>query len=354
MQAEDRRLLQRSKPRAGGKVGLARKVAFLRQPESYPEGPSAIEVIETHMSWVFLTDRFVYKLKKPVRHAFLDFSSLAARRHDCEEELRLNRRLAPDVYLGIVALRRDAAGAMRFGDDGEVIEWLVRMRRLPAERMLDNLLLNQAVTEADIAKLARLLARFYRAAEPAGLEPAQYRRRFIEDVEANFEALATPAFRLPRQTVERVGTAQLGFLEQAAGEIEARVGTGRVIEAHGDLRPEHICLLDPPKIIDCLEFNRDFRLLDAADELAFLAMECDRLDAPFVGRVLFATYAAETGDRPPQRLIDFYKSYRAGLRAKLAIWHIREPGMRGARAWRELARQYLRLADDYLRRSGLQ
>ena len=141
-------------------LDLAAKVALLRQPQTYPEAPSRIDTVETHMSWVFLTERHAYKLKKPVRYAFLDFSTRAARRRNCAEELRLNQALAPGVYLGVVPLVRDESGNARLEAEGRVLEWLVKMRRLPADRMLDRLIRQRAARESEIEELARRLADF--------------------------------------------------------------------------------------------------------------------------------------------------------------------------------------------------
>jgi aminoglycoside phosphotransferase family enzyme len=320
------------------------KVAALNESETYPEHPTRIAAIETHMSWVFLTGRHAYKLKKPVRYEFLDFSTIEARRYDCEEELRLNRRLAPDVYLEIVPLTAD--GAMRIGGTGEIVDWLVKMRRLPAGGTLQDAIRNGTWTDNDIRRVAGLLGHFYNNAARVEIGFAEYRERFHRDIRANLAELANPAHRLPAGQVQRVHAAQLDFLERRKDLFDARVRERRIVEAHGDLRPEHVYLGPEPLITDCLEFNLQFRTLDPADELAFLAMECDRLGAPAIGPLLFGAYRDITGDRPPDALVRFYKGVRACLRAKLALWHLREPVVREPQKWPALAADYLRLADD--------
>ncbi len=147
--------------------------------------------------------------------------------------------------------------------------------------------------------------------------------------------------------VADVCKAQLRLLEERPALLEERVDQGRVIEAHGDLRPEHICLCSPPVIIDCLEFNRAFRILDPVEELCFLAMECELLGAPFIGQRAFEVYRGITGDDPSPALIAFYKCYRACLRAKLAVWHIADPETNHPTKWTARANDYLRLADGY-------
>ncbi len=328
-------------------VPLAAKVAFLKRPDSYPEQPDSVEAIETHMSWVFLTEHHAYKLKKPVRYDFLDFSTLEARQHDCQEEVRLNRRLAPDVYLGTVPMMRHPGGSLSLIGTGAIEDWLVKMRRLPRDRMLDQAIRDGRVEDADLEQVATILAEFYRASAPIKLSAPTYRDRFRSDVRANFEALSDPRFGLNARLVEGVCTAQLRLVDQRPGLLDERVAQGRVIEAHGDLRPEHICLCASPVIIDCLEFNREFRILDSVDELSFLAMECELLGAAFVGQRAFEVYREVTGDDPSPALIAFYKCYRASLRAKLAVWHIVDPETNHPTKWTARANDYLSLADGY-------
>lgn len=327
------------------------KVEALKRPDAYPERAARIEAIETHMSWVFLTDSCAYKLKKPVRYEFLDFSTLAARRHDCDEELRLNHRLAPDVYLGVVPLRQGADGRLHIGGTGEIVDWLVKMRRLPADRTLQEAIRTGSWTESDVRRVGSLLSTFYKNAQRVDLGFAEYRDRFRRDVCANRVELGKPAHGLPADQLRRVHEAQLDFLNRRSDLFDARIRDHRIVEAHGDLRPEHVYLGLEPVITDCLEFSLQFRTLDPADELAFLSMECDRLGAPSIGPLLFDTYREITGDRPPEALIQYYKGVRAGLRAKLALWHLREPVVRDPQKWRDLAALYLRLAESCVRRT---
>ncbi len=152
---------------------LAGKVAFLARPQSYAEPTQRVDTIETHMSWVFLTDRHAWKLKKPVRQSYLDFSTEAARRHYCAEEVRLNRRLTDDVYLETVPLTVDADGKLRLGPRGGVVDWLVKMRRLPAERMLDRMIRSGSVQVDDVRRIVGTLCRFYRDCRAVRHGPAR-------------------------------------------------------------------------------------------------------------------------------------------------------------------------------------
>ena len=325
------------------KTELAAKVAFLSRVQSYPAGTHEVARIETHLSWVFLTDAHAYKLKKPVRTAYVDLRSLAARAHNSTEEVRLNRRLSSNVYLGVIPLIKDAGGNLAMADSGEVVDWIVEMRRLPSDRMLDNLIRSGKVSPNDIAALTRRLCDFYRRSAPAAIPPNRYRQDFVDSIAACRRELCRPAYSLSAEQVKHVCARQLAFLSRTA-LFDARVHEGRIVEGHGDLRPEHICLEAEPQIIDCLEFSRRLRTLDAADELGYLALECERLGAPDIGSQILDAARDANGDAMPGVLVDFYQSYRACVRAMLAILHLREASVQDPAKWTARAVQYLELA----------
>ena len=329
---------------------LADKVAHLSRAASYGGWASAVEIIETHMSYVFLVDHFVYKLKKPVRYPFLDFSTLEARRFNCEEELRLNRRLARDVYLDVVPLTL-SSGRFELGGSAEPVEWLVKMRRLPRRLMLDQAIQEGRVSDQDLSRLTRVLAAFYRDAERVPLTASDYRERLERAIEHNHQSLSQRDYGLCPALLAAIRIRQLHFLERHAGAFDTRVQNGKILEGHGDLRPEHVCLGAEPVVIDCLEFNRDLRIVDAADELAYLAMECEFLGAPEVGRSLLAAYRAATEDVVSDDLIAFYQAARAVLRAKLAAFHLEDHLDANDRVkWITRARDYLHLAERHAAR----
>jgi aminoglycoside phosphotransferase family enzyme len=333
-------------------IPLQEKVRFLLRPESYPERPRQVEYLETHMSCVFFVGPFVYKLKKPVRYDFLDYTAPEARHHFCNEELRLNRRLAAPVYLDVVPLVAAPAGNLSLSGSGRVADWLVRMQRLPPERMLDRAIRNRTVTEDDIRAVIYRLVRFYRSV-PVSMGPEAYLRRLALRSEENRAQLTLPAFGLPDGQVARIYAAQHELLARRPELFAARAAGNLLVEGHGDLRPEHVWLGPPePMVIDCLEFQREFRIIDPVEELAFLSMECELLGDRDTGRLLLAAYGEAAGDRPPEALVSFYKSYRAGLRAKIALWHIGEVKAAAADSWRQRARDYLGLAEAYAGRFG--
>ncbi len=333
-------------------VSLEAKLGFLGRPDAYPEAPSRVDAVETHMSWVFLTDAHAYKLKKPVRYDYLDFSTVEARRLDCVVEVRLNRRLAPEIYLGVVPLAVDAAGRLSLGGAGDTVDWLVRMRRLPADCMLDHLLRKGAVEHADIIQLARRLARFYALLPAEPFTSGAYRQSLAGRIKDNLRELGSPEFGLPRKVLAGLARFQLDFLQRHAEWFDQRVQAGRILEGHGDLRPEHVGLLAEPVVIDCLEFKREYRILDPADEMAYLALECERLHAPHVARWLLDGYAEASGDAPPAALLHFYQSCRAMLRAKLALWHLRDDGRHPPEKWLATASDYLERAQRHADSAG--
>jgi aminoglycoside phosphotransferase family enzyme len=339
---------QRPGRRRPGAPSLQAKVAFLREPGSYPEPAWRVQAIETHMSWVFLLDRHVYKLKKPVRYELIDFRALAARHHFCLAELCLNQRLAPDVYLGLAALTCGRRGHLALEGRGEVVEWLVKMRRLPAEGMLDYLLVHGTLTEAGLDRLARRLAAFYGELAPQGGDCAWYRDRYRRLIDANRRALSARTFALPSGHVRRLAAAQCEVLERIAPLLDERVRGGHVIEGHGDLRPEHVYMGEPIAVIDCLEFARALRIVDVADELGFLALECERLGAAGAGAALLDRYCRLAGDSFPPPLLHFYQSCRATTRSLIAARHLLDEQFLHSPHWLRRAGHYLQLAEEHI------
>lgn len=325
---------------------LRETVAWLRTPSSFPDAPSGVEVRETRMSWVFLTDLFAYKLKKPVTTRHFDFSTPALRRAWCEEEVRLNARLAPGIYLGVVPLRRAPDGRLHLEGQGEVVDWLIRMRRLPAQRMLDAAIADGRVRREEIEAVADRLAAFWAAAEPVPLAASDHLARFAEEQAASRGMLGDPRFGLDGAAVEAVLGPVDALLREEPELLTARLDAGRIVEGHGDLRPEHVFLGPPPAVIDCLEFSRRLRLLDPFEELAFLGMECAALGAAWIGPLLVARCAERLGDPVPDRLIAFYAAFRAGMRARQAVAHLLDSVPREPAKWLPQARRYLEVGAE--------
>jgi aminoglycoside phosphotransferase family enzyme len=245
----------------------------LRRPEAYPDPrPSAVTLVTTHISWVFLTDREVWKLKRPVDYGFVNYTTVERRRQCCEDEVRLNRRLAPDVYLGVVQVRLGPAGHW-FGPDGEIVDYAVRMRRLSDDRSMEVLLRRGALTGEHLQRLASRLARFFTAAAP--VPEAGAIEAIRGPVTDNFVEVEPFVGRfVSREVLDAVRDWQLGILEREVARFEERVRQGRIRDGHGDLRLEHVYFEDgEPIAIDCVEFSSRLRSGDAAGDVAFLAME---------------------------------------------------------------------------------
>jgi aminoglycoside phosphotransferase family enzyme len=334
----------------GMTADLAAKLAFLRTPGALD---GAVECVETHMSWVFLTEHRAFKLKKPVKLPYVDYSTLDRRRQSCEQELRLGRRLAASVYFDVVPLEATPRGlavgaapspappdpAIRGSDAGEIVDWLVVMRRLPAERMLPRVLERGAATLPDADTVGVVLAEFYRAASRARWDGAEYLQRLRSlTVTVGGELVvrgASPA------RVRPIVQAQLGMIEREPRALAARIAAGRVVDAHGDLRPEHVCLEPRPVVIDPLEFDDELRTMDAASELAFFALECERLGARWFGERVVARCTELIHDQVSARIVALYRGQHALTRALIALRHLDDAAPSDQPRWRTRANDYL-------------
>lgn len=325
-------------------------VEFLSRPASYPERTKRVERIDTHISTVFLTGRCAYKLKRPVVFEFLDFRDPAARLAACREELRVNRRLAPDVYLDVVGLARDDRG-YHWAEAGETAcEWAVKMRRLPDDARLDQLLLRQALRDDDSQRLIDLLVSFYQQLPPLAALSDAYRAELARHVAGNEQELLAQSTGARRRIARRVHDAQRRLLDLWPERWHERVCDGRVVDGHGDLRPEHIYVTAPPVVIDAIEFNPEFRHVDVLDELCFLWVECEMLGAAAgrFGERLVGKYLERSGDRPRPGVVEFYRSYRACVRAKVVLLRSRQRTLDASHSSPDQVDRYLTLADSAL------
>ncbi len=295
------------------------------------------------MSWVFLAGDKVYKLKKPVRFPYLDFSTLERREAACAAEVQLNKRLASDVYLGVKPLVVTDSG-LSIGGEGAIADWLVVMRRLDERHSLEHVLLNSQLTHVQLGRLIARLVTFYRSAKRVYTSVSAQRDQWRHSLDLNRRILLDPRLGMPVAQVRRIDRSQQLFLGHCADLIAQRARKRRILDAHGDLRPEHIWLTDGIKIIDCLEFNASLRAIDPFDEIAYLGVECERLGAPWVAEICYRGLARGLHDEPPHELYLFYRCHRAALRARLAIAHLLEPNPRTPEKWPVTARAYLDIA----------
>jgi uncharacterized protein len=305
-------------------MDFARLIEHLSEPRAYLDRTTKVDVYQTHISAVFVTDTFAYKIKKPIALDFLDYSTLEKRRHWCEEELRLNRRLAARIYLGVVPCVQDGP-TVRVEGTGSVVEWAVKMHRLPAEASLATVVARNELSREAVESLARRIADFHRHAERS-----ESIARF-----GRFDVVARNARDNLEQSNSQVGTTvsravfdRLQVLtEEALGRhralIEERADRGVPCGAHGDIRMDHVYLFpdngspDDLAIVDCIEFNVWFRASDPVADMAFLMMDLIKHGRRDLARWFRDAYLAFASDEQGQVLVPFYVSYRAAVRAKV-------------------------------------
>jgi aminoglycoside phosphotransferase family enzyme/predicted kinase len=302
-------------------------VEQLRLAPEWPEGESPIEMKQTHISVLLLSRSYVIKLKKPVDFGFLDYTTLEKRLKACEDEVRLNRRLCPNTYIGVGGIV-EIDGQIRFsGETGKIVDYCVWMRRLPEDRMLDRMVANNTGAEAVIDCVAARLCEFHRTA-PRGPEIARWGS--LDEVRHNWEenfiqtepfighTISTPAYEAIRSWVNEE-------IETRAGLFDRRAREGWIVDGHGDVRCESVCVTDGAICIyDCIEFNDRFRCGDVASEAAFLAMDLDARGRPDLGYFFTEAYQRRIGDGDFFKLLPFYRCYRAYVRGKVLSFRLNE------------------------------
>ncbi|MDT8385525.1 MAG: AAA family ATPase [Gammaproteobacteria bacterium] len=331
-------------------------ITALARAEAFPHRVEEIRLIETHISWVMLTGDYAYKIKKCVNFGFLDFSTLARRRHFCEEEIRLNGRLAPDLYLAVVPITGPAAQAC-IGGSGEPLEYAVKMRQFDLRDTFDALLARHALAAAQMEETAQVLARFHATIAPADAgapfgSPAAILQPALENFDQLGESLA--AGQTPHRLGDKLISLRQWTTEQHTALIPtfvARKQAGRIRECHGDLHLRNIVLWEGRVTpFDGIEFNDNLRWIDVINELAFLLMDLDDHQQPALSRQLLNSYLSLSGDYDGLRVLRFYQIYRAMVRAKVAglrLVQIEAPNA-AAQQLQEID-NYLQLAEDYTR-----
>lgn len=319
------------------------RIERLRDPAIYPEGVESVEILQTHLSVVVLSGDRAYKFKKAIHLPFADFTSLEQRRHFCEEELRLNRRLCAEIYEAVVELRFDE-GRLSIGDTGEIVDFAVKMRRLPQDRMMDVLLEQNAVGRQQIEAIALQVVAFHRESTRGSEVDAWGDPEKLRDFAlANF--VETRGFFPERLHAALESRTERDFA-RLLPVLKGRVADGHVVDGHGDLHARNICLVDPPAIYDCIEFNPGFRCGDVATEHAFLVMDLRFRGHPELAFVYLETVIRESGDEGMKGILPTLVRYRAMVRAKVSAILSGEKEIRGDEraASAEIASRYLRLA----------
>lgn len=330
-------------------------VEALKDPEIYPHHPSQVQFIQTHISYVFLTGGFVYKVKKPVNFGFLDFSTLDKRRLCCQKELELNRRLCQDIYLDVVKVCRDKDGHINLRGKGEVIDYAVLMKELPHQQMMDELLARNQVKEEDIIRIAKVIAAFHAFAK-TNEKISQFGDLSIikKDTDENFaQTESVIGLTISKKDYRQIKSYTDNFLRENKDLFDRRIADRKIRDCHGDLHSRNICLgKDKVYIYDCIEFNRRFRFGDVASEVAFLAMDLDFNKKEDLSNLFVATYIEETQDEELPLLLNFYKCYRAYVRGKVADFLLFE-GVQERKSVINLASSYFKLALSYTLKPAL-
>lgn len=310
------------------------------------------ELIETHISWVIIVRDLVYKIKKPVKYSFLDFSTLEKRKYFCEREVVLNRRLTEGIYIAVVPIKTDGEHWIINGTDGIVADYAVCMRRMDPSRRMDLLLSNNGVCDADILQLTRRLSRFHENADVVRKPHGPDMQELFNDLESQAAYLAAYIPR-GRERIAKAMDISNDFLACNKGLMNARRQTGCYRDGHGDLHSRNIFLLDQPQVFDCIEFNDDFRRIDILNDIAFLGMDLDASGHHRLSGLLFDTWAAHTehiAGKPDNSLYVYYKAYRANIRAKVNSLRARSARSDAERSTAlHAAEHYLRLMENYLR-----
>jgi aminoglycoside phosphotransferase family enzyme len=319
----------------------------------YPHHPKKVELIQTHISYIFLTGEVVYKVKKPVNFGFLDFTTLEKRRHFCQEEIRLNKRFSPEVYLKAVPISRHG-DAFRLGEDTRVVEYAVTMRRINEDHMLYRLLEAGKVKSEDMERIGRHLAKAY-AAIPSDEKARAFGSldvisiNIVENFEQTRKYIGGP---IKHEQFDAIASWSFSFMKEKAALFEQRVVQGYIKDCHGDLHLQHICVEgEKIYIFDCIEFNERFRFGDVASDVAFLAMDLDFNGYPELAGAFVHAYTETSGDTTLAKVLPFYKVYRAYVRAKVTSFMLDDAGLdeKAKEDILQRAKQYYDLARAYVR-----
>jgi len=319
------------------------------KPEAYDEEPGQIELVQTHISFVFLTRNLVYKVKKAVDLGFLDFTTLEKRRLFCEKELELNRRLCGDMYLEVVPINR--SDVIKIKGEGETVEYAVKMKRMPQEKMMNKLLEDNKVDGRLVDRIAKIIADFHSKAKTnrkisefgsLAIIETNWKENFEQTREFVGKTISMKNFKLIRERI-------VDFMKGNVAFFEKRVAEGRVRDCHGDVHSGNIFVTDRIYIFDAIEFNERFRYSDVASDVAFLAMDLDFKERSDLSNFFVKRYVNYSGDQELTKLLPFYKCYRAYVRGKVVSFKLKDPSVSDEekRAAMKEAKAYFKLASNY-------
>jgi aminoglycoside phosphotransferase family enzyme len=324
-------------------------VEALMKPEAYDEEAGQIELIQTHISFVFLTRNFVYKIKKALNLGFLDFTTLEKRRLFCEKELELNRRLCEDLYLEVVPINK--SNIIKIKGKGETVEYAVKMKKIPQEKMMNRLLEEDKMDSKLVNRIAKIIAEFHSKAETnkrisefgsLAIIETNWKENFEQTREFVGKTICIEDFELIRERID-------DFMNINAPLFKKRVAEGRVRDCHGDIHSGNIFVTDQIYIFDAIEFNERFRYSDVASDIAFLAMDLDFKEHADLSNFFVKKYIKYSGDQELTKLLPFYKCYRAYVRGKVVSFKLIDPnvGIEEKNAAMKEAKAYFKLASTY-------
>ncbi len=332
-------------------------IDHLLNPASLPDASRHVSIVQTHISTVIVADEYVYKIKKPVDFGFLDFSSLSKRRYYCHQEVKLNQRLAPDVYLGVLAVLPGDGGYRMERDEGQAkaVEYAVKMRRIPEERLMKSLFEKGALRDEHLKEIAAVVAKFHNEARRSPkIDEFGEARAFRINTDENFEQ--TKGYigtTIDREDFESLSEWTAAFYRTKTELFRARIAAQKIRDCHGDLHMDHVCLLKPVAVIDCIEFNERFRYTDTIADIAFLLMDLEYRGARAFAERLWRYYQASTGESGMELLLTFYKVYRAYVRGKVIGFQLDDEriGFEAKQSATLAAKKYFKLARSYIESS---
>jgi len=323
---------------------------LIKKPSVYGDNIKDIDLIQTHISYVALTGKYAYKIKKPVNFGFLDFSTIEKRKKFCEEELRLNNRLCPDIYLDVVSFNKKD-GQLEINGEGEVVDYAVKMKEFAQDKIMSNLLKEDKISDEDIENICNVLVDFY-SKVGSSKEINEYGSVDLikKNTDENFEQ--TEEFigkTISKEIFDFIKKQTNNFMKNKQ-IFDSRVKNGFISDCHGDLHTGNIVIEDGEVcIFDCIEFNKRFRYSDVASDIGFLAMDLDYLGYPYLSSILIEKYVEKSGDEEIFNVLNFYKCYRAYVRGKVAGFKLNDPNISDEekRKTIDIARKYFDLAYFY-------
>ena len=332
---------------------MASIIDDLKNPASLPDRTESVFVIQTHISIVFISDDFVYKVKKPVNFGFLDFSTLEKRHHFCHQEVKLNRRLSEGIYIGVLPVTFDGKRYTMRDGPGKVVEYAVKMKRIPDEKLLESVFERGKLTKEHLKGVAEVLARFHlNALRTPEIDQFGEPDRFRVNTDENFDQIE----RYIGATIEEKDFNTLkkwtdDFYKKNEDTFLKRVKEGRIRDCHGDLHMQHICLMENLPILDCIEFNDRFRYIDTLADIAFLLMDLEYHGGEDFSKILWGYYKKLANEEEGVvSLLTFYKVYRALVRAKINSFQVDDKAIAldKKKEAAQIARKYSYLASSYI------